>query len=70
MAKKQAQEKINVKEQDVAANIPDEKDNTLDKPVDNVVDKQAFVNRKLSILNKKSGALQERNAARIVKNNR
>lgn len=34
------------------------------------VDKQAFVNRKLSVLNQKTGARYERSAARIVENNK
>lgn len=34
------------------------------------VDKQAFVARKLAILNTKEGAMYERNASRVVANNK
>lgn len=34
------------------------------------VDKQAFIARKLSVLNQKSGAQFERTAVRVVENNR
>ena len=78
MAKKQAQPTEEVKEQDVAVNIPEGKDNAADKPVDKgeiqpestKVNKQEFINKKLAVLNKKSGAMHERNAARVVKNNK
>lgn len=33
-------------------------------------DKQAFVNRKLNVLNQKNGSLYERVAARVVENNK
>lgn len=74
MAKKQAQPTEEVKEQDVAVNIPEEKDNAVDKgeirPESTKVNKQEFINKKLAVLNKKSGAMHERNAARVVKNNK
>lgn len=64
MAKKQEEQKDAVKKQDEVVNIPEE------KQAENPMDKQLFVNRKLAVINKKTGALQERNAARIVKNNK
>nr|WP_216682558.1 hypothetical protein [Enterococcus innesii] len=64
MPKKQEEQKDAVKKQDEVVNIPKE------KQAENPMDKQLFVNRKLAVINKKTGALQERNAARIVKNNK
>lgn len=64
MPKKQEEQKDAVKKQDEVVNIPEE------KQAENPMDKQLFVNRKLAVINKKTGALQERNAARIVKNNK
>ncbi|EPH97907.1 hypothetical protein D922_00034 [Enterococcus faecalis 06-MB-DW-09] len=64
MPKKQEEQKDAIKKQDEVVNIPEE------KQAENPMDKQLFVNRKLAVINKKTGALQERNAARIVKNNK
>lgn len=64
MPKKQEEQKDLVKKQSEVVTIPEE------KQTENPLDKQAFVNRKLAVINKKSGAMQERNAARIVKNNK
>lgn len=34
------------------------------------VNKQVFINRKLGVLNQKTGSKYERNAARVVENNK
>lgn len=44
--------------------------NSVAKATKNSVNKQAFVNRKLSVLNQKMGSQYERNATRVIENNR